>query len=125
MTNREIGLHWGLSKRIIGAFFDVRRELGSCFPEHVYSNALATALRETHMSARREIPYEVVFHGVVVGTFRADLVVENEVLVECKIHRIRPRDREQAWHYLAASGLKVGLIVNFGEYPATARIELP
>jgi GxxExxY protein len=125
MNDSEIGLHWDLTKRIITAFYEVRRELGSCFPEHVYSNALATALRETNMRVTRETPFEVVFHGVVAGVFRADLVVEDRVLIECKIHRIGPRDREQAWHYLAASKLKVALIANFGENAGTARIEVP
>jgi GxxExxY protein len=103
----------------------VRRELGSGFAEYVYSNALATALREMNLLVTREQAYEVVFHGVVVGVLRADLVVQDRVLLECKIHRIGPREREQAWHYLAASRLKVALIANFGEVPGTARIEVP
>jgi GxxExxY protein len=125
MSQIDLGLHWDLTKRIIAAFYQVRRELGQGFPEHVYSNALATALRETNLRVTREAPYEVVFHGVVVGVFRADLVVEDKVLVECKIYRIGPRDREQAWHYLAASKLKVAVITNFGDNPATARVEVP
>jgi len=123
---REIGLHWDLSKAIIAAFFSVRRELGPFFPEHVYVNAVAAALRESGIASAREVPYEVVYHGVVVGVFRADLIVDDKVLVETKIApRITAPHRRQAWHYLHASGLKVAMILNCGDPPGTARVEVP
>jgi GxxExxY protein len=124
--NAELGLHWGLTNAINGALFTIRRELGPWFPERVYSNATAVALRECGIECRREVPYGVVYHGVPVGLFRADLVVDNRVLVEVKVaDRIVPAHREQAWHYLAASGLEVALILNFGAQASTARIEMP
>ena len=125
-NSSEIGLHWELTKAINGVLFTVRRELGPWFPERVYCNATAVALQECGFVCQREVPFEVVFHGVPVGRFRADLVVEGKVLVEIKVaDRIVPAHREQAWHYLAASGLKVALILNFGARASTARVEIP
>jgi GxxExxY protein len=63
---------------------------------------------------------------VPVGLFRADLVVGGKVLVEVKVaDRIVPAHREQAWHCLAASRLKVALILDFGARASTARIDIP
>lgn len=118
------GRHWELTKNIIGAFFVVRRELGPWFAEYLYVRAMAVALAEQGMECAREVPYEVTFHGVPVGLYRADLVVNNQVLVEVKVaDRILPAHREQTSRYLSASGLGVGLILNFGHHPSTARID--
>jgi GxxExxY protein len=125
-TTAEIGLHWQLTKSVIRTFYTVRRELGPWFPERIYVNAMAVALQEAGIACSREVPYEVVFHGVPVGLFRADLVVGGQVLVEAKVApRIIPAHREQAWHYLSAANLKVAVILNFGEKASTARVEIP
>lgn len=123
---RNDGLYWELSKAIIAAFYTVKLELGSGFPEYVYANAMVVALRRLGIRALREVPYEVVFDGVVVGLFRADLVVENKILVETKVARvIVGAHREQVWHYLHAAKRPVGLILNFGDRAGTARVEVP
>lgn len=123
---RHGGPHWELTKRIIAAFYTVKQELGSGFPEYVYANAVSTILREMGLHVLREVPFEVVFHGVIVGICRADLVVEGIVLVETKVARgIAAAHREQLRHYLLASKLNVGLILNFGDNPGTGRVVVP
>lgn len=112
-----------LTGHIIAAFYVVKRELGPGLPEYVYANAMAVALRERGLHVAREVPFEVVFHGVLVGLTRADLVVKSAVIVEVKVARIiAPGHREQAWHQLQAAKLKVAMVVNFGEHPGTARV---
>lgn len=70
--------------KIIGAFFAVYNELGFGFLESVYSNAMAIELGKRAIAVRREVPVEVLYKGVGVGTFRVDLLVADAVLVEVK-----------------------------------------
>lgn len=108
-------MYWDITREIIAAFYTVKHELGPGFHEHVYANATAVVLRENGLRAEREVPYEVVFHGVAVGTCRADIIVESVVLVEVKVAKtIIPAHREQAWHYLKAAKLQVGMVLNYG-----------
>lgn len=107
--------HADLTRLIIGAAFDVHNELGHGFGERVYRNALAVLLRERCMSVTAEQSIVVNFHGVRIGTFAADLVVEGKVLVEVKASReFEPRDEAQILNYLKAAGGGIGLLVNFG-----------
>jgi GxxExxY protein len=72
-------------------------------------------LRELGLKVEREVPYEMIYHGVSVGVFRADLVVEGKVLVEGKTGRlIDPVYLARARNYLCVSKLEVGLMLNFG-----------
>jgi GxxExxY protein len=104
-ANQELGLHWDLTKAVIGAFFVVRRELGPWFGEQAYVNALAVALAARGIASVREVPYEVIFHGVPVGLFRADLIAADRVLVEAKLaDRIIPAHRNQVRNTLRPRG---------------------
>jgi GxxExxY protein len=108
-------IHAELTRLIIGAFFDLYNELGHGFNERVYRNALAVLLRERGTSVVVEQPVVVNFHGVRVGTFCVDLVVNGKVLVEVKASRqLEPRDEAQILNYLKAAGGGIGLLVNFG-----------
>lgn len=103
-----------LTYSIIGCFWETKSQLGPGYLEVVYANALAVMLREKGFRVQREVPFEIIFHGVRVGWYRADLVVESKVLVETKVlHRVSEDIRNVALNYLAASKLKVGLILNF------------
>ena len=69
-----------------------------------------------------EVPLEVVFHGTVIGTFKADLVVDDVVLVEVKATpTIEPYNEAQLLNYLKAAGGGVGLLLNFGRSAAFKR----
>ncbi len=104
-----------LSARILEACFEVSNELGAGFLEAVYLNALVIALQQKGLSTECETSFQVTFRGHAVGAYQADLVVNQVVLVELKaIQSLLPEHKAQVIHYLKASGLEVGLLVNFG-----------
>lgn len=81
-------LHSELTEKILGVYYDVYNEIGHGFLESVYSNCMFFALTKTGISVRREVPVPVYFRGQDVGQFKADLVVDNSVLIELKPSRI-------------------------------------
>jgi GxxExxY protein len=111
-----------LTYQIIACFFEVFRELGHGFSEIVYQRALAIVLLERgfHVLMEQEIP--VQFHGEIIGTFKADLVVDGMVIVEVKAaEKIENYAIAQCLNYLKAAGGGVGLILNFGRQPQHRR----
>ena len=107
--------HGKLTDAIIGAMFRVHTGLGSGFLESVYANALAVELRRRGIPVERNVPFQVRCDGVVVGRYVADLVVDRRVVVETKVAKtIDAAHRAQVRNYLRASGLEVGLVLNFG-----------
>ncbi len=107
-----------LSDRVIGAFFDTYNELGYGFLESVYENALAVRLGECGLQVERQVPIEVRFHGQVVGQFRADMLVEGRLLIEIKAgSQIAVAHEAQLLNYLKATGIRLGLLFNFGPRP--------
>jgi GxxExxY protein len=108
-------LHASLTERIIGAFYQVHHELGFGFLESVYVAAFARMLTELGIRFQREVPIAVYFHGIRVGWFKADFVVESKVIVEIKAGaRPDPFGEAQLLNYLRSTELEVGLILNFG-----------
>ncbi|MBM3119885.1 MAG: GxxExxY protein [Chloroflexi bacterium] len=105
-----------LTERIIAACYQVHNELGPGFVERIYLSALKVALKKLELKYEEEKEFEVSFQGEKIGKFRTDLVVENKVIVELKALEVRiPKIFEsQVISYLKASGLSVGLLVNFG-----------
>jgi GxxExxY protein len=116
-------LHHELTHSIIGGFWAVKSQLGPGFLERVYANALAVILREAGLRVEREVAFEIIFHGVRIGWYRADMVVERKILVETKVMRAIPEElREVVLNYLTASRLRVGLILNFGGQGQVKRV---
>jgi GxxExxY protein len=116
-------LHGQLTDAILGAFYAVHTELGHGFLESVYSNALAVLLDAARLRIDREVPFQVMFHGHLIGLYRADFVVQSSVVVEVKANRtILPAHKAQLLNYLRASGLRVGLLLNFGESAEFKRV---
>ena len=108
-------LHGQLTRSIIGCAFEVANELGCGFLESVYEEALAAALRDKGMSVQSQQPVTVYFRGQAVGDFYADLLVERKVLVELKaVKSLTPEHEAQVINYLNATGIEVGLLINFG-----------
>ena len=120
----EIGLkHSALTDKIIGAFYDVYNELGYGFLESVYEEALAIALQEAGLRVQRQVSITVWFRGQDVGDFRGDLLVDGAVLLELKAGRTLDKAHEaQLLHYLRATEIEVGLLLNFGEQPQFRRL---
>jgi len=104
-----------ITERIIGCAFAVGNTLGSGFLEKVYENALVHELRKSGLSVQPQYPIQVLYDGVVVGDFIADLWVEGRVLVEVKAVRdFNDVHLAQCLNYLKATGLTVCLLINFG-----------
>ncbi|MFY2764617.1 GxxExxY protein [Arenimonas sp. MALMAid1274] len=111
-----------LSDAVIGAFFDVYNELGPGFLESVYENSMAIALREAGLAVVQQAGIQVRYRGRVVGEYRADLLVEGRMMVEIKAaSTLAPGHDAQLINYLKASGLVVGLLLNFGPRPQFKR----
>jgi GxxExxY protein len=108
-------LHEQLTGKILEASFEVIRELGAGFLEGVYQNALLIALRQKGIQAEARVPLLVRFRGEVVGEYYADLLVESKVTVELKaVKALAPEHQAQLINYLKATGIEVGLLINFG-----------
>jgi GxxExxY protein len=99
---------------INGAVFEVNRVLGSGFLEKVYENALLLELRKRGLKAECQVPISVAYKGDTVGEYYADVVVEDQVILEIKaIDRLQKVHEAQLLNYLKATGMQVGLLVNF------------
>ena len=108
-------LHEKLTGSIIGCAFEVINELGSGFLESVYEKAMMIALSEAGLSVQSQKPIKVLFRGKPVGDFYADLLVEKKVVVELKsVKALVPEHEAQTINYLNATGIQVGLLINFG-----------
>ena len=104
-----------LTDKIIGAAIEVHRELRSGFLEKVYENALCLELKIRGLQFESQVPMPVKYKGQHVGTYVADIIVERAVLCELKaLDAIVPEHESQVLHYLKATGIRVGLILNFG-----------
>jgi GxxExxY protein len=112
-TDRKV-LHEDLTQDIIGAAFDVHNALGCGLLEKVYENALAheLVLRKRVVTPQKE--FTVTYKDKEVGTYYADLVVDNSVVVEVKsVSALEDVHRAQLLNYLRISGIRVGLLLNF------------
>jgi GxxExxY protein len=107
--------HEALTRTIIGRAMTVHQELGPGFLESVYQNALLHELRKAGLHVQSDQPIEVRYDGVVVGDFVCDLLVGGVVMVENKAVRALASAHEvQLVNYLTATGIEVGLLLNFG-----------
>jgi GxxExxY protein len=124
MEPRVDGLKYAeLTDKIIGVFFDVYNELGHGFLESVYEESLVIALRDVGLKVDRQIAVPVWFRKQQVGDFRADLLVQNLVLLELKCVRVLERAHEaQLLHYLRSTNIEIGLLLNFGLHPQFRRL---
>lgn len=104
-----------LTEQIIGCAYTVGNKLGAGFLEKVYENALAHELKKVGLSVSRQQPVNVLYDGVVVGEYFADLVVEEEIFVELKaVTSFNNSHLAQCLNYLKATKRKLGLLINFG-----------
>ena len=104
-----------LTEQIIGCAMKVHSALGPGFLESVYRMALAHELREPGLDVECEKPIRVKYDGVIVGDFSADMLVEGRVILELKANQaLAPANEVQLVNYLTATGIEVGLLLNFG-----------
>src|SRR5262249_9215040 len=108
-------LHKEITEQIIGAAFEVNRILGYGFLEKVYQRAMQVELRLRGLNADIESKIKVHFKNEIVGDYQADLFVQDCVIVELKVAKVyQTADEPQLLNELKATGIKVGLLINFG-----------
>lgn len=109
--------------RLLKAFFGTYNEHGWGFLESVYRRALVVELRHLGAVVASEVRIPVLHRGVSVGDYIADLIVDDKVIVECKVaERIDRAHRAQVLNYLKATKYEIGMIFNFGEVPTFERL---
>ena len=112
-----------LTQKIIGVFYEVYNELGPGFLESVYQKSLGLALETAGLAVCSRVDIPVWFRGHRVGHFEGDLLVENCVLLELKATRALDSSHQaQLLNYLRATGIEVGLLLNFGPKPEFKRL---
>ncbi len=111
MHENEIGT------QVLRAAINVHRELGPGLLESVYEVILARELSDLGLQVARQVPVSIVYKGIRFDEgFRADIIVEQKVLLELKsVERILPAHKKQVQTYLRLTGLKLGYLLNFGE----------
>jgi GxxExxY protein len=104
-----------LTEKIIGCAYKVYNTLGFCFLESVYGNALLIELKKMGFKVEEQKLIQVFYEGEVVGNFRADIVVDDLIILELKsVEAIIKQHEVQLVNYLTATFKPVGLILNFG-----------
>jgi len=105
-----------ITESIIGCCFEVHRQLGPGFNEKIYHNALKLLLDQKRIQYQTEKDFKIFYLNKKIGSFRADLIVENQVIVEIKslAGNFPTIFEHQLISYLKASGLHVDLLINFG-----------
>jgi GxxExxY protein len=112
-------LHKDITEQIIGAAFEVYRHLGYGFLEKVYQRAMKVELELRGLKAEIEAKIKVHYKGTIVGDYQADVFVQDLVIVELKVaERYNSLDEAQLLNELKATGIKVGLLINFGRHKA-------
>ncbi|MCP4423645.1 MAG: GxxExxY protein [Chloroflexi bacterium] len=115
-------MHSDLTEQIINAFYKVYNQLGYGFLEKVYENALAIELRKRGHKVEQQVAIKVYYDSVVVGEYKADLLVDDLVICELKATRKLAKEHEaQLLNYLKATPYEVGLLLNFGIKPEIKR----
>ena len=111
------------TKIIIGCFYKVYNTLGSGFLEKVYENALLHEIKKNGIQAEQQRPIKVYYENIVVGEYFADILVNNEIILEIKIaDDINKVHEAQLLNYLKATGKKLGLLLYFGKEAKIRRI---
>ena len=104
-----------LSFAIIGAAMEVHGILGPGFLESVYQAALEKELTLRGIPFQHQVELPVSYKGDLVGVYKADLVIDGKIIVEIKgISKLNASHNAQAPHYLAATGLQLAILINFG-----------
>ncbi len=110
MTENEI------AKIVVDAAFQIHKRLGPGLLETVYEVVLAHALNKRGLKVERQVPVPIVFDGIKFDEgFRADLIVEEKVIVELKsVEKVVPVHKKQLLTYLRLADKRLGLLINFG-----------
>jgi GxxExxY protein len=119
-TAGEKVIHPELSYQIMKIAFEVHNQLGPGFSEEFYERAIVIELENQNIPYERQKVIQVFYKGKVLGTYRLDLVIDGKIILELKaVSALNDTFKQQTLSYLKATGLKLGLLINFG----AARVE--
>ena len=105
-----------ITESIIGCAYTLANILGHGFIEKIYENALNHELSKSGLRVKQQYPIQVMYDGVVVGDYVADLLVNDQILLEIKaVNKIQDAHLAQCLNYLKATGYKICLLINFGK----------
>ena len=109
-------LYKEITEQIIGAAFEVYKVLGYGFLEKVYHKALVVELKLRRLPIEEEYAIKVIYENEIVDEYYADIFVERKVIVEIKVDdKYNSQHEAQLLNYLKATGIKIGLVINFGK----------
>ncbi|MDY6240609.1 MAG: GxxExxY protein [Prevotella sp.] len=104
-----------LIQKMIECAKAIRRQLGPGYLESVYKNAMLIEMQKHHVAYQTEVPLNVLYDGIIVGKYRADIIVDNRLILELKATTYLTVANEiQLVNYLTATGIDDGLLINFG-----------
>ena len=108
--------HADLTGKIIACAIEVHKKLGPGFIESLYQNALPIELKKQGLKSESQKEIKVYYDGIEIGTHRLDLIIDKKVIVELKaVIDFNDSHAAQLRSYLKATGIKVGLLINFGK----------
>lgn len=111
-----------LTETIIKVFYEIYGKLGYGFLEKIYENAMMIDLKKEGLKAVSQSPIKVLYDGYTLGEYFADILVEDEVIVEIKATKnLAVAHEAQILNYLKATEIEVGLLLNFGPKPEIKR----
>ena len=109
-------LHQELTKTIIECAYTVHNTLGAGFLEKVYEQALMLELKASGLVVESQVPLSVKYRDQIIGEYFTDLIVKDQVICELKAVDVLKKAHEvQLVNYLVATGIDVGVLINFGD----------
>ncbi len=112
-----------VTELVIGRAYKVGNALGAGFLEKVYENAITIELHKAGLQFRQQYPLKVFYDGECVGEYIADLLVADHLIVEFKaLQRLEKVHMAQCLNYLKGTGLRIGLVINFGPSVEVKRV---
>lgn len=104
-----------LSYKIMNLVFEVHNQLGPGYSEDIYENALTVELTRNNINFERQKSVDIFYKDVRIGVYRLDLIIEQKIILELKaVKELNELFEQQLLSYLKATGLRLGLLVNFG-----------
>ena len=111
----DSGLYQDLTYKIIGALYDVHKELGSVHKEIIYHKAVAIELTERKIDFVEEKGIDVRYKGKKIGVYRPDFIIEDKVILEIKVVPLISKPmQDQVYYYIKGTEYKLVLLANFG-----------
>jgi GxxExxY protein len=106
-----------LSRQVVDAAFRIHQNLGTGLLEGIYEECMIVELKKRNIPFSRQVEIPIIYEGEKIpATYKLDLVVGNEIVIELKsVEKVIPAHKAQILTYMKTSGLKIGLLINFGE----------